>query len=124
MTNGTDRTGLAEERTDLAQDRTLLANERTFAGWIRTGLAAVGVGLGFHALFRSMDPIWPAKAIATLFVLVGIFIVWAAERRACKVERRIDAYQVSAFGARNLRVVAIGMATASLALIGALWLLV
>ncbi|MBB3991179.1 DUF202 domain-containing protein [Croceicoccus naphthovorans] len=43
----------AERKTDLAEDRTLLANERTFAGWVRTGLASVGIGLGFHALFEK-----------------------------------------------------------------------
>lgn len=119
-----ERDGLAKDRTDLAEDRTLLANERTFAGWMRTGLAAVGVGLGFHALFRAAEPVWAAKAIASAFILLGLFIFTAAERRARKVEERFDPHQVTAFGTRNLRIVAIGMTIASAALIAALWALV
>ena len=48
-----DRTAKASTRTDLAEDRTLLANERTFAGWTRTSLACIGVGLGFQAIFQG-----------------------------------------------------------------------
>ncbi len=43
-------------RTDLAEDRTILANERTFAGWMRTALACVAIGVGFHALFPKLEP--------------------------------------------------------------------
>lgn len=50
--------GLSQARTDLAEDRTVLANERTFASWFRTGFAAVGIGLGFQALFLRMEPAW------------------------------------------------------------------
>ena len=57
---------LAQERTDMAEDRTVMANERTFAGWFRTGYAAVGIGLGFQALFVQMDPPWVPRAIATI----------------------------------------------------------
>jgi len=89
-----ERRDLAEDRTDLAEDRTGLAVERTFAGWLRTGLAAVGIGLGFQALFRSIEPIWVAKALATVFVLIGIFIFSGAQRRACRMFARLDTHQV------------------------------
>ena len=56
MADGPDKQHLAEERTDLAEDRTILANERTYAGWMRTGFAAIAVGLGFQALFAQMEP--------------------------------------------------------------------
>ncbi len=46
------RSEMAEERTSFAEDRTLLANERTFAGWAKASFAAIGLGLGFQALFR------------------------------------------------------------------------
>ena len=52
---GDSRRGLAEDRTDLAEDRTALANERTFAGWARTAMAAIGIGLAFNALFKAME---------------------------------------------------------------------
>ena len=68
-----DRTDMADERTDWAEDRTIMANERAFSGWMRTGLAAVGIGLGFNALFGKLEPIWIPKAIATLFMVIRIF---------------------------------------------------
>ena len=67
---------LASARTDLAEDRTVLANERTFAGWMRTGLAAVGIGLGFNALFGKMAPEWLPKLIATGFIISGVIIFY------------------------------------------------
>lgn len=118
-----DKTELAEDRTDLAEDRTILANERTFAGWIRTGFAAVGIGLGFNVLFREMQPEWAPKAIATLFLVIAIFIVLAAERRACAVLARLDTHQVKKFRPINLKLIAGATVVASLALAAAIWLL-
>lgn len=120
---GEDRTNLAEDRTAFAEDRTALANERTFAGWIRTGLAAVAVGIGFQALFRSIEPLWVPKALATVFVLVGIFIFWAAERRACVVMQRLHTHQVRTAANRSLRVIALALSLGALGLIAGLWLL-
>jgi putative membrane protein len=113
-----------EERTDLSEDRTLLANERTFGGWMRTGLAAVGVALGLHALFRSTEPLWVAKAIATAFILCGLFVFWAAERRALRIRDRLSAHEVALASHRTLRLVAIALGAASLSLILAVWILV
>lgn len=118
-----ERTDLAENRTDLAEDRTLLANERTFAGWMRTALSAVGIGLGFNFLFNRMEPEWAPKIIATAFMVVGIYVFIAAERRACQVTRKLESHQVSTFGAMNLRVVAGTMVGATILLIAAIWLL-
>jgi putative membrane protein len=88
-------THLSEERTDLAEDRTMLANERTFAGWIRTGLAAIGVGLGFNALFYSLEPAWMPRAIASALLLLATLIFVAAERAACAVSARLHPHHVS-----------------------------
>lgn len=120
---GEDKTRLAEDRTDLAEDRTLLANERTFAGWMRTGLSAVGIGLGFHALFNRMEPDWVPRAIATAFMVIGAFVFLAAERRARKVRGRLDAHKVASFGAVNLRLIAVAMIMTTALLIGSLWML-
>jgi len=114
---------LAEERTDLAEDRTLLANERTYAGWLRTGMAAVAIALGFQALFREMQPIWVPKAIATAFLLIGVFIVIAAERRADAVQKRFKPHEVKPFKLVNLRLITTGVVAATLALAAAIWLL-
>lgn len=114
---------LAEERTDFAEDRTVLANERTFASWFRTGFAAVGIGLGFQALFLRMDPPWVPRSIATVFLLLGIVLFVSAERRACKVQRRLSAHQVQPERNRRLRLFAVAASVAVVALIAAMWLL-
>jgi putative membrane protein len=118
-----EKTELAGERTDLAEDRTVLANERTFAGWMRTGFAAVGVGLGFQALFNKMEPDWVPKAIATAFLVIAIFVFWTAERRACAVVARLHTHEVQTVRARNLRLITIAIIAAIVALIAAMWLL-
>ncbi|MBX3595675.1 DUF202 domain-containing protein [Sphingomonas sp.] len=114
---------LAEERTDLAEDRTLLANERTFSGWARTALATVGIGLGFHVLFGAIEPVWLPRVIATLFVALGILIVWMAERRACAIQSRLSAHRIKQLGALNIRLIAWVYTIGALALLAALWIM-
>ena len=123
MSEGLDRKELAAERTDYAEDRTVLANERTYAGWLRTGLAAMGVGVGFNALFGRLEPEWVAKGIATLLLAIAIVIFFAAERRACAVIARLHTHEVKAARARNVRLIAWALIAASAALIAAFWLL-
>ena len=117
-----DKTQLAEDRTELAEDRTILANERTFAGWMRTGFASVGVGLGFQALFAQMQPAWIPKAIATAFLLVAIAIFISAERRACWIVGHLRTHKVETVRSRNLRIMTFVIVAAITALIAALWL--
>ncbi len=118
-----EKTELAENRTSLAEDRTMLANERTFAGWLRTGFAAVGIGVGFNALFNKMEPAWAPKAIATAFLLIGILIFISAERRALAVLRRLDAHQIETVTATSLRIMTFMGVGATVALAAAIWLL-
>ena len=112
---------LAQRRTDLAEDRTLLANERTYAGWMRTAFAAIGVGLGFRALFDEMQPPWLPRAIATLFMLIGIALFVAAERRAAWIVEHLQVHAVETVRVRNMRIVTAAMVVATLALIVAIW---
>ena len=116
-----ERTDMAQERTDWAEDRTLMANERTFAGWMRTGLAAVGIGLGFNALFGKLEPYWAPRGIATIFIVIGIFIFWAAQRRGCDVQERMSAHSVKPIKRANLRLIAGAMAFGSLCLAVGMW---
>jgi putative membrane protein len=118
-----DKQELASTRTDFAEDRTVLANERTFASWYRTGFAAIGIGVGFNALFNRLDPEWVPKAIATAFLVIGIIIFVAAERRACAVLARLHAHQVKTVGIGNLRFFTFAAVFATAALIAAMWLL-
>ena len=118
-----DREDLAEDRTNLAEDRTVLANERTYAGWLRTGFACVGIGLGFQALFIRMEPWWVPRLIATIFLLLGMFIAFAAERRACAVLKRLQVHEVKAFNHGRLRTMTIAASVGILATVAAMWLL-
>lgn len=119
-----DDEALAADRTDLAEDRTVLANERTFAGWMRTGLGCVGIGVGFHVLFDELEPTWVPKAVATAFILIGVFVFWAAERRSSKVLSRLDAHHVAVFGRMNLRAIAIVLSVGALTMALGLWVLI
>ena len=109
-------------RTELAEDRTILANERTFAGWMRTAMASVAIGVGFHALFPAMRPPWMPRAIATAFLLLAIIVIISAERRASAVMGRLSAHVVITAKPVNLRLFAAAISLASLALIAAIWL--
>ena len=118
-----DGVELAESRTELAEDRTILAHERSFAGWVRTGLAAVGIGLGFNALFDALHPSWAPKAIATLFLLIAIAIFVSAERRACQVTSRLQAHTVRELKPVRIRTLTGALVFATSALIVAIWAL-
>jgi putative membrane protein len=109
-------------RTDLAEDRTILANERTFAGWMRTALAAIALGVGFNALFRAMEPDWLPRAIATAFLLLAIIIIISAERRAAAVMDRLGTHVVTTARPMNLRFLAAAVSLGSAALVAAIWL--
>ena len=109
-------------RTDLAEDRTILANERTFAGWMRTALAAIALGVGFHALFRPMEPDWLPRGIATAFLLLAIIIIISAERRAAAVMDRLGTHVVTTAKPMNLRFLAAAVSVGAAALIAAIWL--
>lgn len=117
-----ERTDLAQNRTELAEDRTVLAHERSFAGWVRTGMAAVGLGLGFNALFRTMEPSWMPKAIATSFLLTAIYIFVSAERRARTIIAKLEPHNVTVLRPMRIRLLAWALAAASAALVAALWL--
>jgi putative membrane protein len=117
------RTDWAERRTDWAEDRTIMANERTFAGWMRTGLAAVGIGLGFNALFGRLEPVWLPKALASAFVLVAIAIFLASQSKAAAVARRLECHKAEPMRGLTMRLVAGGLTLASAALGAAIWLM-
>ena len=113
---------LSQSRTDLAEDRTILASERTFAGWMRTSLASVAIGVGFHALFPRLEPPWVPRAIATGFLLLAIAIIVLAERRAAAVMERLSAHVVVSAKAMNLKVFAAAISLGAAALIATIWM--
>jgi len=119
----TDPPGTELSRTDLAEDRTILANERTFAGWMRTSLACVAIGVGFHALFPKLQPPWVPRAIATAFLLLAILVIVSAERRATAVMRRLSAHVVVTAQGVNLRLFAAAICAGAAALIVTIWIM-
>ena len=114
--------GEGPDRTGLAEDRTILANERTFAGWMRTSLACIAIGLGFHVLFNKMGPAWIPRGIATGFLVLAILVIVLAERRACAVITRLDTHSVSTARRVNLRLFTALVATGALVFILVIWL--
>ncbi|MEP2775350.1 MAG: DUF202 domain-containing protein [Luteolibacter sp.] len=119
-----ERSELAEERTDFAEDRTLLANERTYAGWSKTSFATIGLGLGFQALFRKAEPVWIPKGVATLFILLGILIIWLAARRAVRLLDKRSGTVVNLTSRRTFRIMAISVTIGALVLIASIWFLI
>ena len=113
----------AEFRTDLAEDRNIMAMERTFAGWMRTAFAAIGIGLGFRALFGEWDPSWLPKLIATIFIIGGGWLAITAERRACKTLQRLNTHEFEAISTPNFKLMAYAIATGSVVLSAGLWIL-
>lgn len=124
--NGDDPSSedLAKDRTDLAEDRTVLANERTYSGWTRTAFASLGLGLGFNALFGKVQPEWVAQAIATGFILLGIYIQWQARSKACATLSTLHSHTIQAHKARNYTVMFWALLAGGAALIVAIWFLV
>jgi putative membrane protein len=114
---------LARDRTEWAEDRTIMANERTYAGWMRTGLAAVGIGLAFNALFSKLEPSWLPRALATLFILAGVLIFYLARNKACSVLARLSAHYAKPVPTRQISLIAILLSLASLALIVGIWMI-
>ena len=118
-----DGNKLAEDRTDWAEDRTILANERTFAGWMRTGMASLALAVGLKAVFGDFDPTWLAKAVASIFVLVAIYIFWAAQDSAVKTFVRLDDHKAHAQPAKRMKLLSGIFAFASVCVGGVLWTL-
>lgn len=118
-----NRTDLAEDRTDYAEDRTILANERTFAGWMRTGLASAGIGLGFQAIFRAVEPTWLAKLGASIFILIAVIVFYLAYRKACDLAQRMEAHNAEPMSHIAYGTITALFASGTLALGVLLWLL-
>lgn len=112
----------AVDRTDLSEDRTLMAVERTMASWTSASFAAIGVGLGLHALFARIEPPWVPRLIATLFMALSMVMILSAEHRMCRTIARLSAHRVEPPTRRGLKFSAYGVAAATLVLIAAVWL--
>src|SRR6056297_905513 len=123
MADTENKTKLAEERTDWAEDRTILANERTFAGWLRTGLAAIAVALGLHALFGEFRPTWVPKLLANVFIIAAVVIFVAAWRGAARTQKRMKGHEAGGPPTKGLAAITSVLVFVSVATGIVLWLL-
>lgn len=114
---------LAQDRTDWAEDRTILANERTFAGWMRTGMASTALAVGLRAVFGAFEPTWIAKAIATVFIILAVYIFWAAQQSACETLKRLNDNEAHAQPMNRMRLLSIIFSAAVLSVGAVLWAL-
>ena len=81
-------------------------------------MASIGIGIGFNALFQPVEPTWVAKAIATLFILLGVFLVIAAEtQRPVVIQTRLTAHKVDNIATTNFRIMAVAISFGAIALI-------
>lgn len=87
-------------------------------------MAAVGIGIGFNALFDALEPAWVPKAIATAFLLIAIFIFVSSERRARRVTGRLEAHAIRELKPMRMRLLTVALVLATVALIAAIWTLV
>lgn len=106
---------------DHSEDQTLLSSERTYAGWLRTAFAAIAVGLGFAAFFRTGETGAAAKAMATAFLLLAIGILVSADRRAAAVRRRLDPHIVAGASPASLHLITWFAVAATVGLIALIW---
>jgi putative membrane protein len=86
-------------------------------------MAAVGIGLGFNALFDALEPAWVPKAIATAFLLIAIFIFVSSERRSRRVTGRLEAHAIRELKPVKMRILTAALVFATAALIAAIWIL-
>lgn len=112
---------MAETRTEWAEDRTLLANERTFAGWMRTGMACIGIALGMKAVFK--DAAYPllAKGVAEVFIFAAIAIFWSAVVKSRRTQRRLSDHDVEAQSHQKMTALAALLTIAAVATGITLW---
>src|SRR5690606_1977421 len=118
-----DSDDLAEDRTDWAEDRTVLANERTFAGWMRTGMASLGLALGMEAVFGEFEPTWVPKAVTTIFVVTAVFVFLASAIANARAQKRLDSHDAEQTRPRQMWLLAVLLSAGAVGVGGVLWLL-
>lgn len=114
---------LAIERTDWAEDRTIMANERTFAGWMRTGMASVALALGMKAVFGDFEPVWAAKATASIFIVLACYIFFTARQQSCATQARMNEHSATPKSNASMTITAAILSVGSILTGVILWLL-
>ena len=116
-----DENSDSEKRTMWSEDRTLMSNERTFNSWMGSGLGCVGIAIGMKAVFGAFEPTWLAKSVASIFLLIALYLIWSARNQACATRQRLDDKDARIRPSRSFTTVAVLMSVATLATGGILW---
>lgn len=110
-------------RTEWSEDRTLMASERTFNSALATALGCIGVAIGMHAVFGGTEPIWLPKSVASLFLAIALFLIWAARIRAVHTRQRLHEHSAFSEGGTAITITAALVTIGILAIGAILWLL-
>ena len=108
---------------ELSEDRTIMANERTFSSWTGGGMGAIGLALAFKAVFGTFEPVWLAKAVATVPLLAAFFLFLSAQKKACATLDRLTERKVEATGKRSYQIISFLMCLTALGTAFILWTL-
>lgn len=110
-------------RTEWSEDRTIMANERTFASWVGTGMGAIAVAIGLHAVFGAFEPTWLAKLVATVFLAIAITVFWSARNKACATYTRLTEHDAEASPSRDFNGIALMLMLGTIGVGVILWLI-
>ena len=88
---------------------------------MRSSLACIAIGVGFHALFNKVEPAWLPRLIATAFLALGVMVILLAERRATAVMTRLSPHTIEAAKRMNLRLFAATVTLGAVGLTIAIW---
>jgi len=86
-------------------------------------MAAVGIALGFAALCQALEPDRVPIAMASLFLVIAIFIFAYAERRARVIMNRLETHTVVTLKPVRTRLLTAALVVATFALTAATWCL-
>ncbi|MDX6644647.1 MAG: putative rane protein [Miltoncostaeaceae bacterium] len=97
------------DETTEATRRTRLSSERTWLAWLRTGLAAFGVGLATGSIIPKLTSgaAWPYVTVGIGFASLGMLLVGVGVHRHRAVEAALQRGEYAALDDRLLRLLGV-----------------
>ena len=86
-------------------------------------MASVALAVGLRAVFGQFDPTWLAKSVATIFIVLALYIFWAAERSAAQTLARLSDNDAHAQPLTRMRIIVAALALGAVSVGGVLWAL-
>ena len=117
-----EQTRWAATQLKLAEERTLSAAERTYASWLRAGLAAFAVGIGFQIFLGHVKPAWLPKTVASLLIFLGVGLFWLGFLGTQRSYARLHSHVIPIQPIRLLMAVTIAFTSIGLATAAILWI--